>query len=102
MNAFTVRQLVTVDADVDVEIDLSDIIDNLDKFDHDELRELRTEINERLAHRTSTRTLEAGIESWTIRGCAHDFRQAFYARDASRMEDVLRGIEILADEQDEP
>jgi hypothetical protein len=98
MTAFTVAQEVNVDVDVDLE----DITENLHRFTDDELCDLRTEINTRLYARSRPQSTEEGVEAWTIKGCVHDVRQAYYARDASRLETVLRGLDDLAKALDMP
>jgi hypothetical protein len=98
MTAFTVSQEVNVDVDVDVGLD--DITENLHRFSDDELRDLRREIGARLYHRSFPQAKDEG-EPWTIKGCVHDVRQAYYARDASRLETVLRGLDDLARALDE-
>jgi hypothetical protein len=98
MSKFAVAREVNVNVDVDFE----DITENLHSLSDGELCDLRTEINTRLYARSRPHSTEEGAEPWTIKGCVHDVRQAYYARDASRLETVLRGLDDLAKALDMP
>jgi hypothetical protein len=76
-------------ARVEVELDIDHYLEEISDYC------LLAEINDRIAKGNWSKAIPGriGVEAWTRKGLTSDLRNAFYLRDASRMEELLLVLE---------